>query len=291
MTQVVGDLVNGAGMTYWPRLAGETGASAAELTRANFVAREIFGSLPLREELATYDNKIDAAVQTRMRVDMRTLVERASRWLVTNRRPPLDSQATVDLFAEPVQATMLALPELLIGRELAAYDARRSALVEPGRARRTSPPGWRRTTSPTRCSTSSTSPSATACSRRTSPGCTSRSASVSASPCSSSGSSSCRAPTSGRRWRGRRCATTCTPCTPSSPPRCWPPRPPTRRSPSGRTRRSCGTRRCAGSPSGRPRPARSPTRAVETLGAICADEDTDLARVSVALRVVRGLLA
>lgn len=129
VTQVVGDLVNGAGMTYWPRLAGETGASAAELTRANFVAREIYGSLPLREELATYDNKIDAAVQTRIRVDMRTLVERASRWLVTNRRPPLDSQATVDLFAEPVQATMLALPELLIGRELAAYNARRSALV------------------------------------------------------------------------------------------------------------------------------------------------------------------
>ncbi|WP_322938154.1 NAD-glutamate dehydrogenase [Nocardioides bizhenqiangii] len=132
VTQVVNDLVNGAGMTYWPRLTGETAASAAELTRANFVAREIFGSLPLREELATYDNKIDAAVQTRMRVDMRTLVERASRWLITNRRPPLDSQATVDLFAEPVQATMLALPELLVGRELEAYDARRSALVGQG---------------------------------------------------------------------------------------------------------------------------------------------------------------
>ncbi len=52
VTQVVNDLVNGAGMTYWPRLAGETGATAAELTRANFVAREIFGSLPLREEIA-----------------------------------------------------------------------------------------------------------------------------------------------------------------------------------------------------------------------------------------------
>ena len=45
VTQVVNDLVNGAGMTFWPRLAGETGVDAAELTRANFVAREIFGSL------------------------------------------------------------------------------------------------------------------------------------------------------------------------------------------------------------------------------------------------------
>ncbi len=128
VTQVVNDLVNGAGMTYWPRLAGETGASAAELTRANFVAREIYGSLPLRKELEEFDNVLDASVQTRMRVEMRTLVERASRWLLTNRRPPLDSQATVELFAAPVQATMLELPHLLTGAELAAYEARRRSL-------------------------------------------------------------------------------------------------------------------------------------------------------------------
>ena len=57
VTQVVNDLVNGAGMTFIPRLAGETGASVADLTRANFVAREIFGSLALREEIASYDNR------------------------------------------------------------------------------------------------------------------------------------------------------------------------------------------------------------------------------------------
>ncbi|MFJ9314108.1 NAD-glutamate dehydrogenase [Pimelobacter simplex] len=128
VTQVVNDLVNGAGMTYWPRLAGETGASAAELTRANFVAREIFGSLDLRQELEQYDNVLDAAVQTRMRVEMRTLVERASRWLVTNRRPPLDSQGNVEFFAAHVQETMLELPQLLTGAELAAYEARRRSL-------------------------------------------------------------------------------------------------------------------------------------------------------------------
>jgi glutamate dehydrogenase len=132
VTRVVNDLVNGAGMTYWHRLAGETGASAADLTRANFVAREIFGSLELRQELRSYDNVIDAGVQTRMRVEMRTLVERASRWLATNRRPPLDSQATVDFFAGPVQSVMTRLPELMVGRELAAYEDRLAALVAAG---------------------------------------------------------------------------------------------------------------------------------------------------------------
>jgi glutamate dehydrogenase len=132
VTQVVNDLVNGAGMTFWPRLAGETGATPEELTRANFVAREIFGSLPMRDEIKGFDNQLDAGCQTRMRVEMRTLVERASRWLVTNRRPPLDSQGTVDYFRTPVQALMTELPSVLTGRELRAYEGRRSGLVELG---------------------------------------------------------------------------------------------------------------------------------------------------------------
>jgi glutamate dehydrogenase len=130
VTQVVNDLVNGAGMTYWPRLAGETGASAAELTRANFVAREIFGSLPVRQEISRYDNRLDAQVQTRMRIQMRTLVERASRWLVNNRRPPLDSQGTVDHFSGPVQALMAELPSLMSGAELASFTRRRDQLMD-----------------------------------------------------------------------------------------------------------------------------------------------------------------
>ena len=132
MTQVVNDLVNGAGMTFWPRLSGETGASAAELTRANFVAREIFGSLPMRRDLMAFDNLLPAEVQTRMRLEMRTLVERASRWLVNNRRPPMDSQATVDQFAGPLQKVMAELPDLMTGRELAAYRDRQARLVADG---------------------------------------------------------------------------------------------------------------------------------------------------------------
>ena len=132
VTQVVNDLVNGAGITFLTRLGGETGATAPELVGANFVAREVFGSLPLREELRSHDNRLDAAVQTRMRLEMRTLVERASRWFVANRRPPMDSQAVVDQFSGPVQETMARLPELMGGRELAAFEERRDRLVGQG---------------------------------------------------------------------------------------------------------------------------------------------------------------
>ena len=214
VTQVVNDLVNGAGMTFWPRLQGETGASPADLTRANFVAREIFGSLPLRQEIARLDNQVPAERQTRMRIEMRTLVERASRWLVTNRRPPLDSGARSTFFRGAVQRVMAELPGCMSGRELDDYRARAKRLTDQGvpedlatRVAVLAPP--------TRCSASSRPPTGSTSTRSRWPGSTSRWGSGSACPRSWSGSSPCPATTGGRRWRGPRCATTSTASTSS----------------------------------------------------------------------------
>ncbi len=70
VTQIVNQLVNNAGMTYFHRLAGETSATTAELTRANFVAREIFGAGRLQRQIASFDNQLDADVQTHMRLEL-----------------------------------------------------------------------------------------------------------------------------------------------------------------------------------------------------------------------------
>jgi glutamate dehydrogenase len=132
VTQVVNDLVNGAGITFFHRLSEETGASAEELVRANFVAREVFASRALLDEINGHDNQLPAEVQTHMRLETRTLVERASRWLINNRRPPMDSEAVVDFFDVTAQKVVAALPELLTGRELRAFGNRRDALVGQG---------------------------------------------------------------------------------------------------------------------------------------------------------------
>jgi len=128
VTQMVNGLVNGAGMTFWPRLVDETGASVAELVGAYYVAREIYGAAALRKEIAGYDNVIDAAVQTRMRIQMRTLVERTCRWLVAQRLD-LSFGEAVERFRDPVRAVMDRLPELLTGTELHAFEGRRDRLV------------------------------------------------------------------------------------------------------------------------------------------------------------------
>ncbi len=132
VTEIVNQLVNNAGITYFHRLAGETSASTAELTRANFVAREIFGASRLQRQISSFDNQLDASVQTHMRLESRTLVERASRWLLNSRRGAADTESLVETFEVVVEKVMAELPSLLVGRELEAFESRRDALVDQG---------------------------------------------------------------------------------------------------------------------------------------------------------------
>ncbi|MGN6253334.1 MAG: NAD-glutamate dehydrogenase [Marmoricola sp.] len=132
VTKIVNDLVNGAGLSFHHRLGGETAAPVASLVRANFVAREVYGAARMWRYIASFDNVIAASVQTRMRLEVRTLVERASRWLVTNRRAPLDSEALVDQFEVTVEKLMTVLPDLLVGAEREEFEERRDALMAEG---------------------------------------------------------------------------------------------------------------------------------------------------------------
>jgi glutamate dehydrogenase len=130
VTQLVNEVVNGAGTTFWPRLAAETGARTTELVRANLVARDLVGWSELRERIAALDHRVDAAVQTRMRVDLRTLAERLTRWLVAHRIT--DGSAAVARYREPFADVLAALPRLLTGTEYDAFTGRRDRLTDAG---------------------------------------------------------------------------------------------------------------------------------------------------------------
>ncbi|MGH3489666.1 MAG: NAD-glutamate dehydrogenase, partial [Actinopolymorphaceae bacterium] len=131
-TQVVNQMINIAGVTYYPRLSLETGAPPEELARAHLVAREIFDVDQAFAAVRALDNQIDANVQTKMRLEVRTIAERASRWLVQNRRPPIDIAEAVEFFADGMRQLTEALPGLLTGREHTLFEARRNLLVAAG---------------------------------------------------------------------------------------------------------------------------------------------------------------
>ncbi|WP_152364723.1 NAD-glutamate dehydrogenase [Microlunatus speluncae] len=131
-TVVVNDFVNISGTTCYHRLSAETGAEAADLIRAQIAARSIFAADDLRRGIAELDHTVDAAIQTALRLEVRTLVERGTRWLVNNRRRPVDISAAVAQLAEGVSAVTAALPELLADRELKAYRDRMGGYTAAG---------------------------------------------------------------------------------------------------------------------------------------------------------------
>ena len=266
VTQIVNQLVNNAGITYFHRLVGrDLGATAAELTRANFVAREIFGAgrLQRADRLLRQPARRRGADPHADRAAARWSSARRAGCSTTGAAPRTPSRV-VDPFEVVVEKVMAELPD-------ADDRARARGLRGPAR-RRWSRRACRRTW---RCGWRCCPPAymvlgvvETAARDDRDPMEVARvhfevgeRLGLPAAGLPHPGAAA-RA-TGGRRWPARRCATTCTRCTPSSP---------RRSSPAARRRRRNRLRPCGPSQE------------------ICSDDDADLARLSVALRVVRSLL-
>ena len=131
-TQVSNGMVNRGGTTFVFRMAEETGAGAPEVARAYAAAREIFDMRSLWAGIEALDNKIEAETQARMLLDARKLVERATRWLLRNRRPPLDIAETVSYFSEGAAELARRIPELLLDGDREALRRTIEGLIESG---------------------------------------------------------------------------------------------------------------------------------------------------------------
>ncbi len=123
-TQVSNNVLHGGGTTFIFRLHEESGAPASDIARAYAVAREVFRMREQWAEIEALDNRVDAEVQLRMLLAGRRLVERGTRWLLRNRRRPLDIAATVEHFAPGAAILYESMPSLL-GPEVA--EARETA--------------------------------------------------------------------------------------------------------------------------------------------------------------------
>jgi glutamate dehydrogenase len=131
-TVLVNDTVNTGGTTYLHRLREETGASLEEIVRAQTVARTIFRSAPVWDAVEALDNKVDATVQTRIRLHSRRLVERGTRWLLNNRPQPVQIGETVEFFSERVEQVWAQLPKLLCGADREWYQHIYDAMAGAG---------------------------------------------------------------------------------------------------------------------------------------------------------------
>jgi glutamate dehydrogenase len=128
-TMVVNDMVNRAGTTFLFRLNEETGASVPDISRAWLVAREVYDMAGFWARVEQLDGQVSVATQISLLLEGRKLVERAVRWLLQNRRPPFDIEATIGFFSGGVRAVGASLPTLLSGRDLVTFTERQEAAV------------------------------------------------------------------------------------------------------------------------------------------------------------------
>jgi len=131
-TVLVNEVVNRGGTSFVFRAMEETGASAADVIRAYVVIREVYGFRGLWAATERLDNQVPTAVQTRVYLETRRLLDRAVRWLVSNRRSPIDVSAEIQRLGPGVGALLAKLPEVLVGSERAAMENNAAALVEAG---------------------------------------------------------------------------------------------------------------------------------------------------------------
>jgi len=78
------------------------------------------------------EGQVSLAAQITLLLEGRKLTERTARWLLHNRRPPFDIQATVGFFADGVRTVRAGLPKLLTGRDLSGFEERRDSYLALG---------------------------------------------------------------------------------------------------------------------------------------------------------------
>jgi len=121
-TYITNSVLNRMGSAYVIRLQEDSGEAAPDIARAYTAARALFGGRELWQQIARLDNQIDAAVQIQMHLESRRLLERASQWLLRNRRPPLDIETVLGQFKAGVADLSAALPEIMQSDQQQRYE-------------------------------------------------------------------------------------------------------------------------------------------------------------------------
>jgi len=135
-TVLSNELVDTGGISFAFRIAEATGASTEDIVRAYATAHDVF-------DVAALLGDVRAAATTRvadaLTCEVRRLLERATRWLLTQRPQPVEVAAETARYGDAVRALAPLLPGLLVGADAEIVEARAAAAVElgaePGQAR------------------------------------------------------------------------------------------------------------------------------------------------------------
>jgi glutamate dehydrogenase len=131
-TYVVNSMLDRMGPSFAFRMRDDTGEDAPAVARAYAVAREVFDAPQAWADIQALDNRVAAPLQLELLVETQQLLERATLWLLRNRRQPLAIDATVQQFREGMAAILTEPAALLAPSDRAGIEATAARYVEAG---------------------------------------------------------------------------------------------------------------------------------------------------------------
>src|SRR5690606_6361297 len=102
-TQVANDMVNHMGITFVERLKQSTGASSASIALAYIIARDVFELEKWWVAIEQLDYQVSSSLQLEMMSELMSLIRRACRWLIRNRRSELNVVENMARFKEGIR--------------------------------------------------------------------------------------------------------------------------------------------------------------------------------------------
>ena len=123
-TSVINEMVDTGGSTFLFRLGEETGLPVVDITRAWLVAREVFGMRVFWQQVEALAGTVDVDARIAVVLEARKLMERATRWLLMNRRPPFGIAETVSFLGAGVATVTGRSPRQFPAPRLAWYELR-----------------------------------------------------------------------------------------------------------------------------------------------------------------------
>jgi glutamate dehydrogenase len=129
-TQVANDMVNHMGITFVERLKQSTGASSASIALAYIIARDVFELEKWWVAIEQLDYQVSSSLQLEMMSELMSLIRRACRWLIRNRRSELNVVENMARFKEGIRKIARSLPAFLTGTSKENYESRLNRLIE-----------------------------------------------------------------------------------------------------------------------------------------------------------------
>ena len=129
-TAIVNDIVNHGGITLVFRACEETGASATEVVRAAIATIGIFDLRDFWHRVDALDNQVPTNVQCALHLESRRLLDRGIRWFLQNRGGTLDIATEIETFAATVSQLTPMVESALRGVEHDRFEQGVTRFVE-----------------------------------------------------------------------------------------------------------------------------------------------------------------